>query len=371
VAILSTVYSFAGISTSTASAPSSECTIPDQNVISMLTGGTRSGPGNAFPWRPINFPNGTGVVWIPPIDFNPTYNWSQVLSGSNGAVPVPENVMEQLRQMPDVISQVPNMNRCSPGYLFGAPTAKIVVSQLTDSSTTTIYKDGAYSAITTSYHSNTGTTTESKTVSDTSSPGESLSSSTSAKSVSFKSPTGINSVSPQVSPSPTHSAVTTAMVGLVGPSQTLVAGAQPITVSGTTYSLASHGNALVVNGHTSTLSSGARVIAIGSQTFTYNPSASSVLVISGQTLVPGGSAITVSGKTILLPASGTNVVVASAGKTTSIGVGGYIISGLKGPGTQTGASAVFTGSGTRGLSMSWILSITWTAGLIGLFWKSL
>jgi hypothetical protein len=400
----------------------------------MFNGAKGSGSGDGLTYTSISLPKDTAIVWIPPVDFNPAYNWSRVLSGENGALPLPGNVVDQMGHMPGVVSQVPDVAECSPGYLFGAPTAKIVVSELTDSSTTTIYKGGAYSETTTPYQSNPGTTTEIPTAPKTSSPQESPNppspSYTSPNTPSVTTPIGntapggssapgiitigtvpitqqpssvyvissktlspggspievsgttyslapsataiiVNGVTsniPQASPFPAYPAVTTAIAGFVGPSQTLVAGGQSIVVSGTTYSLVSSGNAIVVNGHTSTLSSGAQVIAIGSQTFTYNPSASSVLVINGQTLVPGGSAITVSGETISLPASGTNVVVVSAGKTTSKGLGGYIISGLAGPGTQTRAPAAFTGSAVRGLSMPWIWSMIWAAGLSGLFW---
>jgi hypothetical protein len=86
---------------------------------------------------------------------------------------------------------------------------------------------------------------------------------------------------------------------------TLTAGAAPVVISSHIYSLDPSTTALVIDGTTSHI---APVVA---------PSPSpSTFVIGSQTLVPGGSAATVSGATYSLPTSG-NVVVVN-GKTSAL-----------------------------------------------------
>jgi hypothetical protein len=76
-------------------------------------------------------------------------------------------------------------------------------------------------------------------------------------------------------------------------SQTLVPGGSAATVSGTTYSLPKSGNVVVVNGKTSALPS---------------PSPSEY-VIASQTLIAGGNPITVSGTTYSLATTGDAVII--------------------------------------------------------------
>jgi hypothetical protein len=386
--LLPTIFAFSGILTSSASDPSSSCSVPEQNVLAMITHGPDSGSWSGLSYTHLSFPTDQAqptdmyqVLWIPPPNYSQVYNWSQVKSGEDEVVPFPEDVVEELANMPGVVSQVPGIGTCLPGLLFGAPTAKIVVSELTASSTTTIsmagnYGDSGTSATLTpvtgisSPQSDTSPTTTdqvpngSGTSSETTKVGASPSGPVSTKSsAAGGSGIGISKTTSSTAPSSvtaivSNSALTTGIAGFVGASQTLVAGGKPIIVSGTTYSLASSGNAIVVNGVTSTLPSlatGSPLLTIGTQTYTYNPSVSSAVVINGQTLVPGGPAITVSGNTLSLPISGTDIVVASSGKTTSEGLGSLIISGLEGPtGSQTGIPAPLVSNAGKSMEVPWI-----------------
>ncbi|KAF4619038.1 hypothetical protein G7Y89_g14807 [Cudoniella acicularis] len=99
--------------------------------------------------------------------------------------------------------------------------------------------------------------------------------------------------------------------------QTLAPGSI-ITASGTTLSLALTGSKVVINGETSTLrpppsltttALSAPYVTIDSSTYTLN--SKSDLVIASQTLLPG-SAITVSGTTISLPTTGSNIIINGA-----------------------------------------------------------
>ena len=97
--------------------------------------------------------------------------------------------------------------------------------------------------------------------------------------------------------------------------QTLAPGAPAITVSGTTLSLAAAGSVLVVNGASSTIQSPAfpnitpPVLTIGNSVFSALDSPRNSFVIAGQTLVPGGSAITASGTTLSLASLASLLVV--------------------------------------------------------------
>ncbi|MCJ1227851.1 hypothetical protein MMC12_004510 [Toensbergia leucococca] len=88
-------------------------------------------------------------------------------------------------------------------------------------------------------------------------------------------------------------------------SQTLAPGS-PITLSGTTISVAASGSAIVINGVTSTLQPSPSALTIGGTIIT--PNAAGQYVVGSQTLTPG-SAITVSDTTISLAASGSAIVV--------------------------------------------------------------
>ncbi|KAH8624160.1 hypothetical protein IG631_20899 [Alternaria alternata] len=97
--------------------------------------------------------------------------------------------------------------------------------------------------------------------------------------------------------------------------QTLAPGAPAITVSGTTLSLAAAGSVLVLNGASSTIQSPAfpnitpPILTVGNSVFSALDSSRNSFVIAGQTLVPGGSAITASGTTLSLASSASFLVV--------------------------------------------------------------
>jgi hypothetical protein len=120
--------------------------------------------------------------------------------------------------------------------------------------------------------------------------------------------------------------------------QTLAPGGAPVTVAGSTISLAPSATALIVDGRTFPLVpfpaatvAPLRIpapITVGTQVITAN--SQSQYLVSGQTLVPGGQAITVNGTPVSLGLSATNVVIGSS----TIGLGGAIISGLGGTVTQ-------------------------------------
>lgn len=106
-------------------------------------------------------------------------------------------------------------------------------------------------------------------------------------------------------------------------SQTLIPGASPIVISGSTYSLAPSASAIVVNGLTSALdkpavtANPAPVITIGSQPVTLNSAFQ--YIVQGQTLAAGSSAIVISGSTYSLAPSASAIVV--DGKTSLLAAG--------------------------------------------------
>jgi hypothetical protein len=97
--------------------------------------------------------------------------------------------------------------------------------------------------------------------------------------------------------------------------QTLAPGAPAITVSGTTLSLASSGSVLVVNGASSTIKLPAvpamtpPALTVGNSVFPALDNPPNTFVIAGQTLVPGGSAITASGTTLSLASSASFLLI--------------------------------------------------------------
>ena len=97
--------------------------------------------------------------------------------------------------------------------------------------------------------------------------------------------------------------------------QTLIPGGPALTVSGTRLSLAPSGTEVIIGTSTIPLnptapSSHPPPLTIGSQTIT--PNAAGVYLIAGQTLIPGGPAITVSGTRLSLAASATQVVIGTS-----------------------------------------------------------
>lgn len=95
--------------------------------------------------------------------------------------------------------------------------------------------------------------------------------------------------------------------------QTLAPGGSPIVISSTTYSLPTQPTALIINGKTSSISNPYITAGplppfhIGPTLI--SPNAQSEYIISGQTLSPGGSAITVSSTVYSLPSSPTVIVI--------------------------------------------------------------
>ncbi|KAL6160862.1 hypothetical protein ACJBU6_00006 [Exserohilum turcicum] len=98
--------------------------------------------------------------------------------------------------------------------------------------------------------------------------------------------------------------------------QTLIPGGAVVTVSGTTLSLESSGSVVVVNGVPSTIITQTGpafptpTIKIGDSVFSALPQPTGPsFVVGGQTLVPGGPEITVSGTTLSLASSASFVVI--------------------------------------------------------------
>ncbi|KAI4149255.1 MAG: hypothetical protein L6R39_002544 [Caloplaca ligustica] len=80
---------------------------------------------------------------------------------------------------------------------------------------------------------------------------------------------------------------------------TLIPGAAPLTISGTTYSLAPSGTAVIVNGSPSPLPP---VYAVSGKSPT-------PFIVSGQTVAPGSPAVIIAGTTYSLAPSGTAVII--------------------------------------------------------------
>ena len=97
------------------------------------------------------------------------------------------------------------------------------------------------------------------------------------------------------------------------------------------------------------------------------PNSQNQYIVAGQTLTPGGPAVTVSGTRVSLPpAGGTDVIVG----TSTEGLGGVIMGGFGGgngnaSGTSTGTGAVkFTGAAEKRCR-----SHVWVHGLVmGIGW---
>lgn len=117
--------------------------------------------------------------------------------------------------------------------------------------------------------------------------------------------------------------------------QTLVPGGPAITVSGTRLSLAPSASQLVVGSSTIPLIAPGALptLAIAGQILTANPS--SQYVIDGQTLAPGGPAITISGTRISLGPSASALVVGSKTLPLSAGAGQVTASPTLTIGSQT------------------------------------
>ncbi|KAL8644751.1 MAG: hypothetical protein Q9210_007093 [Variospora velana] len=146
---------------------------------------------------------------------------------------------------------------------------------------------------------------------------------------------------------------------LVG-SETLVIGGSAISFSGTTYSLPADATAVVVDGSSVPVpvpTSSPKVLVINGASFT--DMFGSGFIVGLQTLVPGGSAITVNGTPVSLRPSATNLVLGwqTATLTASSQASGEIIikdgfssGGLEVPGATNISSVVgFTGGSSQGI----------------------
>lgn len=142
--------------------------------------------------------------------------------------------------------------------------------------------------------------------------------------------------------------------------QTLIPGSPAITLSGTAISLAPAATQVVIGSNTKDLAPAITLppLTLGSQVYT--PNSKSEYIIDGQTLIPGGLAITVSGTRLSLAPSATQFIIGSS--TLNIGgpftsppltfdsqiytanaAGAYII----GSQTLTPGGSAITVSGTR------------------------
>jgi uncharacterized protein YodC (DUF2158 family) len=140
--------------------------------------------------------------------------------------------------------------------------------------------------------------------------------------------------------------------------QTLKPGGPAITLSGTRISLAPQATAVVVGSSTSILATSphdddraqqvgklASVLTLAGATATLNPA--SEYVIDGQTLTPGGHAVTVSGTRISLAPHATAVAIGSATSALSSatpGIGDYVWAGIAGALEVAEASSTQSGS---------------------------
>ncbi|KAK6005138.1 hypothetical protein QM012_007917 [Aureobasidium pullulans] len=108
--------------------------------------------------------------------------------------------------------------------------------------------------------------------------------------------------------------------GYVVGSQTITPGGSAVEMSGTVYSLPVSGSSVVIDGKETAIQAitfNDAVLTLGSQAFTAVAASATPLVIASQTLIPGGSDITVSGATFSLPPGVTGSIVVN-GETTSL-----------------------------------------------------
>ena len=165
--------------------------------------------------------------------------------------------------------------------------------------------------------------------------------------------------------------------------QTAVPGGPPITVGGTTISVAPGGTAAVVNGVTTPLAAptgvvvagvtltpgGPAVTGAGGRVYSLptsatgvtvvngatqslpTPRATEVLVVGSQTLVPGGPGVTVSGTYVSVLSGGSAVIVGTqtrplTASTGTVDLGGAIFSVFGAAGGSAGATATATAATT-------------------------
>jgi hypothetical protein len=143
---------------------------------------------------------------------------------------------------------------------------------------------------------------------------------TAVQPVAFSGPTSLANAASMPLPVVFGSVTATPFIagGYILATQILSPGGTAVEFSGTTYSLAASGNTVFIDGKpTEYQGTAAASLTVGSQTFNAVAASVTPLVIASQTLVPGGPAITVSGTTYNLPASGTGSIVVN-GQTTRL-----------------------------------------------------
>lgn len=165
-------------------------------------------------------------------------------------------------------------------------------------------------------------------------------------------------------PNPTTSllvgtlAVTTATSGgLIIAGQTLTQGSA-ITASGTTYSLASTGSAIIVNGQTTVTESPSPSPSVTIGSIAATPIPSHGFVLASQTLTVGGT-VTASGTTYALPSS--NVVVINGQTSTLASVGTWTSTGSAAPAAYTGAARSMSGYRSTWMTVVVVLAAWYVA----------
>jgi hypothetical protein len=134
--------------------------------------------------------------------------------------------------------------------------------------------------------------------------------------------------------------------------QTLVPGGPGLTVSGTSISLAPGASYIIVGSSTislfqnSPITKPPLVVTLGTETFTAN--SISQIIIAGQTLVPGGPAITVSGTRISLALGATTVAIVSNSdiELESATLTGILTDSMLTTGDRSGATQTRSGIST-------------------------
>ena len=137
---------------------------------------------------------------------------------------------------------------------------------------------------------------------------------------------------------------TPAPTGFAIGGQSVLPGGPAVTFAGSTYSLDSGSNALIVNGKSTPLTSAPiSIFQVGSKTFTAAPTG---FAVGSQTVLPGGPVVIIAGSTLSL-ASGNNALIVN-GKTTPLALAPTSVFNV-GSQTFTAAPTGFT-IGTQSIS---------------------
>ena len=144
-----------------------------------------------------------------------------------------------------------------------------------------------------------------------------------------------------------------------------------VIVQGTTYSLASSVEGIIVNGKT--VAAPTQEMTIGSEVTTMTPtliSGTAAYIVAGQTLTPGGE-VNVNGATLRIAPSGGSILVEGAAETGRPNIAGAIMSVL-GVMTKAGESPTASGtpasSGSAAVQTSFAISrgvdVSWMVGFM-------